>query len=247
MVRYEVRQIARGFTLVELLVVIGIIALLIAILVPTLSSARTSAVDLKCQSNLRQLAVALTDYATANRGFCPPGQWDGRTWDLDVVSGRGMPGILWNNRVGLQIQQCPAFEGKAFGYTTDPFTGYNYNASYLGIIQGESRRPVRITQVKKASETAAFGDGGVPGNIRLSNKFMRAPRDAETDPVGDHGLSDSQRDNGAQAWRHQRGKTTNVAYVDGHVAAVRDRFQPHNPLPNWLGFLSPDSSAYDLR
>jgi prepilin-type N-terminal cleavage/methylation domain-containing protein/prepilin-type processing-associated H-X9-DG protein len=64
-----------AFTLVELLVVIGIIALLVSMLLPALSQARKQAKLAQCGSNLRQLGIACQLYINENKGFYPMGGW----------------------------------------------------------------------------------------------------------------------------------------------------------------------------
>ena len=66
----------RGFTLIELLVVISIIALLIALLLPALVKARVTAQKSECAMNCRQVATAITAWATERDGKSPPSKYD---------------------------------------------------------------------------------------------------------------------------------------------------------------------------
>lgn len=236
-----------AFTLVELLVVIGIISLLIAILVPALSAARESGKTIKCLSNLRQLAVAAQIYCNMFRGSYPIAYYDAGTtsysWDFTTDHGSAgisiQPGLLWLGKADARIQQCPSFDGSS-NTTGDPYTGYNYNTSYIGHGQFEViMPPIKQTQVRHASTCALFGDGQYAAG---ADKYMRSPFPASGDSnlVGRHA--------GTQGFRH-RGRT-NVAYCDGHAQTLGDRFTATSdpaPIAPETGFLSADNSAYDPR
>jgi prepilin-type N-terminal cleavage/methylation domain-containing protein len=82
-----------GFTLVELLVAIGIIAILIGILLPSLSAAREQANSIRCASNMRQLAVGWMMYADAFNGTSLPARMPNLACGSATASSTGRGGM----------------------------------------------------------------------------------------------------------------------------------------------------------
>src|SRR2546428_11119916 len=97
----------QGFTLVELLVVIGIIAVLVGILLPALNKARRAAATVQCSSNMRQIANGMIMYINSNKGKLPPSQ-------IAIESGSPYPnGWWWPNELvrGKYIQARSVYSG----------------------------------------------------------------------------------------------------------------------------------------
>lgn len=158
----------KAFTLIELLVVIAIIAILAAILFPVFAQAKEAAKKTQSISNLKQIGLAWTMYATDHDDMLMrvsvngPGPSKVTYWwgSFDGTTLREEEGLIYPYTKGKGVQQDPSFPRGLRSVVG--FTGYGYNYNYLSPSTyapptwEETAVPVNYSQIGQVSETVAF-------------------------------------------------------------------------------------------
>ncbi len=205
-----------AFTLVELLVCIGIIAILAALLLTALSKGRGMAQRIKCTSNLHQLGIGLHNFIDSNRGY--PVVYDSEFdfWFIQLAQPEITGSSYWTNGAW----NCPTVRWSGHLLTNGtPFYSYAYNAFGLTFV---------------TSNVLNMSENGLGGHLSshweaTTESAVNAPSDMMA--IGDDfigmtffaraSLSNLEQFSNAQA-RHQ-GKA-NVVFCDGHVESPTLKF-----------------------
>lgn len=217
-----------AFTLIELLVVIAIIAILAAILFPVFARARENARRSSCQSNLKQLGLAIQQYtqdydeaypgalvdlgASATSDQFPGGKWSGNYlfW----------PQITYPYHKSLQVFRCPS-SSKVNNDTASPISG-NYGVNSL-ISPTYNVAPTKLATINFPANTYLCMDAG-PYMIRATGgssatspagSFWYLPGSQPLGATLASGTLSGGLDDDFASGRHFDG--VNVAFADGHV------------------------------
>jgi prepilin-type N-terminal cleavage/methylation domain-containing protein/prepilin-type processing-associated H-X9-DG protein len=231
-----VSQGRKGFTLVELLVVIGIIALLVSILLPSLNKARVVAVRVQCLSNLRQIGLAIQMYTNGNKGIYPeiqsPQMVNGvaqypasddpsnHYWWSHIARelARKQPGG-WASVGGLKTLQCPVQTEKLSArlgdwWQNEPSYGMNAIMGANGANPNCYTLRIKTSQVKEPSKKVLCSEASFNATTALTNLT----------PWASAGMSQAACDGYPQI-NYTKGVhagSSNILYCDGHADSWSD-------------------------
>ncbi|HZZ45003.1 MAG TPA: type II secretion system protein [Tepidisphaeraceae bacterium] len=248
--RHMNKPISRhGFTIVELLIVIGIITLLISILMPSLRRAREAANSTACLSNLRQIGMAVGLYAIDNHGFMVPkdfsdpknpsalpGNWAGILIDYKYLNAPEQVNYKSTTSEGNSVFRCPSGQDQRWNLITPTYVGGEYSQTGAFFWRQQSAISQKYYDIWYAvnADNQSFGvypmnELPVPGiNVSQLMKVSRIHH-SEQVPL----VYDGIEHHFGMGWgytainaRHNFGKTTNILFVDGHCAGVDRRQLP---------------------
>lgn len=250
----------RGFSLVELLVVVAILGVLSAITLPVLARAREGAHAAQCVANLRQLAVANLVYSNDHGGrFSPASSLDNRTrWHgarasvsspFDPSKGYLAPYLGADGRIKL----CPSLASLLTRTGRQSFEngagGYGYNQAYVGGSGGSPDRPAHRDFVRNPSRTVLFTDAALAVAGGLQEYAFSEPYFAVAPSGEPNGFA-------LQPSVHFRhGGRANVAWADGHVSSEKPNarsgpnFYGGDNARSSIGWFGPDTGngLWDAR
>lgn len=232
--------VVRAFSLIELLVVIGVIALLISILLPALRGAREAGWDTVCQSNLSQFGKAANTYANDWKDqLWPQFDWCKAPYQLAGGTPSYGTGVFYQyvNNAG-KIAECPknkrqnkdgtthlaqntALQPEAESYGVQPL-GVNFDYTMIGRFQGvKLGAPIKVAYLTRpetytagTKPPAGLAAAAAATQLRIMSGI---PIYTEEDTYfNNSGITDGLWGNGDQITR-RHGNSGNVAYFEGHA------------------------------